>query len=63
MKRLVVFCYTKGGKCRIVYLLNGASEKVALHVAAQKACGVVDRYWREILPRFGYEYIKMKGWI
>ena len=41
-------------------LSNGASEKVALHVAAQKACGVVDRYWREVLPRFGYDYIKRK---
>ena len=41
-------------------LAKGLSDEQALHIAMQKAAGVVDRYWRETLPRFGFEYVKRK---
>ena len=35
----------------------GKSTKTANHMAAQKATGIIDAYWKKTLPRFGFEYV------
>ena len=39
---------------------NGVPSAQARHVARQKASGVMDRYFKTVLPQYGFEYIKRK---
>lgn len=36
---------------------NGKSKEAAAHEAAQKATGVMDAYWKKVLPKYGFEYV------
>lgn len=38
----------------------GKPEKEARHLARQKGVGVLNKYWADTLPKYGYEYITRK---
>lgn len=40
----------------------GKSNASALHLAAQKATGIMDTYWKKVLPQYGFEYIKRNSY-
>lgn len=40
---------------------RGKSNEAALHEARQKAVGSINAYWKEILPKYGFEYVTRKG--
>ncbi len=39
---------------------QGKSPEQAAHVARQKSVGYINRYWKDTLPKYGYEYIAPK---
>ena len=39
---------------------RGKSREAAYHEAAQKATGLMDAYWKKILPQYGFEYVTRK---
>ena len=53
LQKTFLEAYTKAIK-------NGKPKKSAMHEAAQRAAGEVDRYWATVLPQFGFEYITRK---
>lgn len=39
---------------------SGGSIGHATHVARQASVGVLNRYWKDTLPQFGYQYVTRK---
>lgn len=39
---------------------RGMRREQALHMAVQQAAGIVDTYWKRVLPQFGFDYVKRK---
>ena len=41
-------------------LKSGKSDRQAQHIARQKAVGELHKYFKETLPKYGFEYITRK---
>lgn len=41
-------------------IARGQTRESALHEAAQKATGLMDAYWKQVLPQYGFEYVTRK---
>ena len=39
---------------------SGASVKTANLISAQRGTGIIQAYWREVLPQYGFEYVTPK---
>lgn len=38
---------------------SGSSVKTAMHYARQKSIGIINRFWQNTAPKYGYEYVKI----
>lgn len=41
-------------------IASGKSKSQAMHMARQTAVGVIDKYWSDTLPKYGFTYTKRK---